>query len=76
METKTALTSNNPNKMKRIEIFFVLILIFFINANLKGQIQVINLADDFLRYYNSSKDLSNELKIENPILLPAGLYYS
>ena len=51
--------------MKRKEIFFVLILTIIINANLEGQIQVINLADDFLRYYISSKDLSNELKIEN-----------
>jgi len=51
--------------MKRIEIIFVLILTILINVNLTGQIQVINLADDFLRYYISSKDLSNELKIEN-----------
>jgi len=51
--------------MKKKEILFVFILTILINANLKGQIQVFNLADDFLRYYISSKDLSNELKIEN-----------
>ena len=48
---------------KGILLVFQLIILFCFD--LRGQVQIFNIADDFINYYKSSKDLPDELKIEN-----------
>lgn len=50
--------------MNRKDVFTLLIILLFFQFTVKGQIKVTYLADEYLKFYEVSKDLPDELKLQ------------